>query len=159
MKIIFPGSFDPITKGHENIIKRIIKIFGNVEVLILNNFNKNHILSICERKNLMSLIFKNDNRIKITTYDGLLADYVSKNNVDIIIRAVRNSIDFESEKINAKINKDLSNIETLILFSEENYNYISSSMVKDVYFSGGNILKYVSVEVLEILNNKFRRNT
>lgn len=159
MNIIFPGSFDPITKGHEDIIKRALKIFGNIEILILNNFNKNHIFSINERKDIILKIFKEDKRVKITTFDGLLADYIKENDVDVILRSVRNVIDFENEKINAIVNNDLCDIETFFLFSKKKYEYVSSGMVKDVYFNGGNISLYVSFEVLEFLNNKFRRNS
>lgn len=159
MNIVFPGSFDPITKGHEDIVRRALKIFEKIEILILDNFNKKHIFSINERKNILLKIFKNDSRVKISTFDGLLADYIKKNNIDFVLRSIRNTIDFENEKINFIVNNDLCAVDTFFLFSKKEYEYISSTMVKDVYFNGGDISLYVSVEVLEFLNSKFRRNS
>ena len=194
MNVIFPGSFDPLTKGHEDIIDRIVDIFGHVDVLILNNYNKKHTFSILERKEMILKIFENNTKVKVNIYNGLLADYIKQNHVDIIVRALRNTLDFENEKINAKINKELADVETFVfhvdiivralrntldfenekinakinkeladvetfvLFSQKNNEYISSTIVKDIYFNGGDVSSYVDKVVLEMLNDKFRRN-
>lgn len=158
MNVIFPGSFDPLTKGHEDIIDRIVEIFGHVDVLILNNYNKKHTFSILERKEMILKIFENNTKVKVNIYNGLLADYIKQNHVDIIVRALRNTLDFENEKINAKINKELADVETFVLFSQKNNEYISSTIVKDIYFNGGDVSSYVDKVVLEMLNDKFRRN-
>lgn len=158
MKVVFPGSFDPITKGHKSIILKILDIFKSVDVVVLNNINKNHLFSIEERKDIILNIFKNYENVRVNTYNGLLANYVKENDVNLLVRGVRNSLDFESEKINAKVNKELCGVETLLLFSESSDEYISSSVVKDVFLNGGNVDLYVDKIVLDMLYRKFRRN-
>lgn len=158
MKVIFPGSFDPITNGHIDIILRSLKIFDTVEVLILNNFNKNATFSIEERKDIISRVFIDNKKIKVCSYNGLLYDYVNKEKVDFIIRGIRNSIDYENEKINASVNREHSNVETLLMFSDDLKCCVSSSLVKELYFNGADVSKYVDNIVLDELNKKFRRN-
>ncbi len=158
MKVIFPGSFDPLTNGHKNIILKALDIFGYVDIVILNNFNKKALFSLEERKNIISDIFKKYKNIDVHIHYGLLCDYISNNNVSVLVRGVRNTLDFESEKINAKVNKELCGVETILLFSDKSDEHISSTVVKDVYFNGGNIELYVDKVVLDILGEKFRRN-
>lgn len=158
MKVIFPGSFDPITNGHIDIILRSLKIFDIVEVLVLNNFNKNTIFSIEERKDIISKVFINNKKIKVCSYNGLLYDYINKEKVDFIIRGIRNTIDYENEKINASVNREHSNVETLLMFSDDLKYCVSSSLVKELYFNGADVSKYVDNIVLDELNKKFRRN-
>lgn len=158
MKVIFPGSFDPITNGHIDIILRSLKIFDTVEVLVLNNFNKNTTFSIEERKDIISKVFINNKKIKVCSYNGLLYDYINKEKVDFIIRGIRNTIDYENEKINASVNREHSNVETLLMFSDDLKYCVSSSLVKELYFNGADVSKYVDNIVLDELNKKFRRN-
>lgn len=153
MKVVFPGSFDPITNGHIDIINRIVKLFGNVTVLILNNVNKRHFFDISERKFIIEEIFKDRKEIIVDTYDGLLANYILKNNINLIVRGIRSTIDFENEKNLSKVNFDLTNgIETMYFSS--NNDYISSSMVRELFKFGGNYEKYVDEVVIKLFEKK-----
>ena len=87
----------------------------------------------------------------------MLSEYIENNEVNIIVRGVRNTLDFESEKINAKVNKELCGVETVLFFSDSSDEHISSTVVKDIYFNGGSIARYVDKIVLDILREKFRR--
>lgn len=158
MNVVFPGSFDPLTKGHKNIILKVLNIFDSVDIVILNNFNKSAIFSLTERKNIISSIFKEYNNINVHIHNGLLCDYVKNNNVNILIRGVRNTLDFEVEKINAKVNKELCGVETILFLSDKSDEHISSTIIKDIYFNGGDIDLYVDKIVLDKLCEKFRRN-
>ena len=157
MKIVFPGSFDPLTNGHKKIILKALRIFESVNILILNNINKKSLFTLEERKDIISNIFKDYNNVSVELYSGLLSEYIENNDVNIIVRGVRNTLDFESEKINAKVNKELCGVETVLFFSESSDEHISSTVVKDIYFNGGSIARYVDKIVLDILSEKFRR--
>ena len=103
-------------------------------------------------------IFKEYKNVDVHVYCGLLSDYIRKNNINVLVRGVRNTLDFEAEKINAKVNKQLCGVETILFFSDDSEDYISSRIVKDIFFNGGNINLYVDKIVLDILSEKFRRN-
>lgn len=158
MKVVFPGSLDPLTIGHKKIILKALDIFGSINVVILNNINKKPLLSLEERKEVISNVFMEYTNVSVDVYCGLLSDYIMHNDVNIIVRGVRNTLDFESEKINAKVNQELCGVQTILFFSESSEEHISSSVVKDIFFNGGNIEPYVDKIVLDILNKKFRRN-
>lgn len=153
MRVIFPGSFDPITNGHIDIINRAVSVFGQVRVLILNNINKAHFFDLSERKYMLTEIFKENSNVSIDTHNGLLSDYILNNNINLIVRGIRSTIDFENEKNLAKVNFDLTNgIETMYFSS--NNDYISSSMVRELYKFGGNYEKYVDKVVIDLFNKK-----
>lgn len=153
MRIVFPGSFDPITKGHIEIIERTVKTFGNVEVLILNNISKKSLFSVDERLWTIREIFKDRKEISVNSYDGLLSEYVLMNDINLIVRGIRNTIDFESEKTLSKINFDLTKgIETI--FFSSNSEFISSSMVKELYKFNGDFENYVDDIVVDMFKKK-----
>lgn len=158
MKVIFPGSFDPLTNGHKSIVLKALNIFDSVDIVILNNINKNPLFSLEERKKIISNIFKEYKNVDVHVYCGLLSEYIRKNNINVLVRGVRNTLDFESEKINAKVNKELSGVETILFFSDKSDEHISSTVVKEIFFNGGNIDLYVDKVVLDKLRKKFRRN-
>ena len=142
-KAIFPGSFDPITLGHYDIIKRGVKLFDELIIAIGINAEKKYMFSLDERKKFIEDCFKDEPKIKVVTYKGLTVDFCKKNNVDFILRGLRNPADFEFEKAIAHTNRDLAPIETVFLLTAAKTSYISSSIVRDVIRNHGDYTKLV----------------
>lgn len=143
-KAIYPGSFDPVTSGHLDIIKRAALLTDELIVAVLINEQKKPFFSLEERVEILEDLLSSIPNVKVTYYKGLLADFVKAQNVNAIIRGLRSSADFEYEFITAQANKALSDeIETIFLLADSNYSYISSSMVKEVASFGGDISKFV----------------
>ena len=142
-KAIFPGSFDPITLGHYDIIERGVTLFDELIIAIGINADKNYMFSLEERKQFIAESFGNDPKIKIVTYEGLTVHFCQENNIDFILRGLRNPADFEFEKSIAHTNRDLSSIETVFLLTAASTSYISSSIVRDVIRNFGDYTKLV----------------
>jgi len=142
-KAIFPGSFDPITLGHLDIIERGVKLFDELIIAIGVNADKKYMFSLEERKKFIEDSFKDEPKIKVVTYKGLTVDFCLKNNVDFILRGLRNPADFEFEKAIAHTNRDLAPIETVFLLTAAKTSYISSSIVRDVIRNNGDYTKLV----------------
>lgn len=142
-RAIFPGSFDPITLGHYDIIERSVKLFDEVIVAIGINADKKYMFSIEERQQFIEDAFKNEPKVKVVTYKGLTVDFCQKNNVEFILRGLRNPADFEFEKAIAHTNRDLAPIETVFLLTAASTSYISSSIVRDVIRNNGDYTKLV----------------
>ncbi|WP_369047780.1 pantetheine-phosphate adenylyltransferase [Tenacibaculum sp. UWU-22] len=142
-KAIFPGSFDPITLGHYDIIERGVKLFDELIIAIGINSEKKYMFSLEQRKRFIEESFKNEPKIKVVTYKGLTVDFCVKNNVDYILRGLRNPADFEFEKAIAHTNRDLAPIETVFLLTAASTSYISSSIVRDVIRNNGDYTKLV----------------
>ncbi len=158
-KAIYPGSFDPITNGHLDIIKRSAKICDSLVVAITDTKDKDFMFDIFERKKIIEMSTKNINNIEIKTFDGLLIDFAKKENIDIIIRGLRVLSDFEYEFKMALMNRSLNkDIDTLFMMAHEKYTYISSSLIKEVASLGGEIDNYVPKHVLEIINTKLNES-
>lgn len=136
-KAIFPGSFDPITNGHFDIIKRGISLFDEVIVAIGVNAEKKYMFSLEQRKKFIEDAFKDSPKVKVITYEGLTIDLCKREKADFILRGLRNPADFEFEKAIAHTNRKLSKIETVFLLTAANTSYISSSIVRDVIRNGG----------------------
>lgn len=137
-RALFPGSFDPITLGHYDIIKRGVKLFDEVVVAIGINADKKYMFSIEERKRFIEEAFANQPKVKVTTYEGLTVDFCQSINAKFILRGLRNPADFEFEKAIAHTNRRLSKIETVFLLTAAKTSYISSSIVRDVIRNNGN---------------------
>jgi pantetheine-phosphate adenylyltransferase len=146
-KAIFPGSFDPITLGHFDIIKRGVKLFDELIIAIGINADKNYMFSLEERKKFIEDCFKDNPKIKVVTYKGLTVQFCQKNNVDFILRGLRNPADFEFEKAIAHTNRDLAPVETVFLLTSATTSYISSSIVRDVIRNEGDYTKLVPTPV------------
>ncbi|MEA1786843.1 pantetheine-phosphate adenylyltransferase [Arenibacter sp. GZD96] len=136
-RAVFPGSFDPLTLGHYDIILRGITLFDELIIAIGINTEKKYMFSMDERKSFISEAFKNEPRIKVRSYQGLTVDFCKKENAQFILRGLRNPGDFEFEKAIAHTNRKLSEIETVFLLTSSGKSYISSSIVRDVIRNGG----------------------
>ncbi|WP_411767794.1 pantetheine-phosphate adenylyltransferase [Winogradskyella sp. A3E31] len=148
-RALFPGSFDPITLGHYDIIKRGVKLFDEVIIAIGVNADKKYMFSIDERRRFIEEAFKDQPKVKVMTYEGLTIDFCEEVDAKFILRGLRNPADFEFEKAIAHTNRKLSKIETVFLLTAAKTSYISSSIVRDVIRNGGDysVLVPKSVEV------------
>ena len=142
-KAVFPGSFDPLTLGHEDIIKRAIPLFHEIVIAIGVNAEKKYMFPLAERKRFIEETFKNEPKVSVITYEGLTIDLCSKIKANYILRGLRNPADFEFEKAIAHTNRKLSKIETVFLLTAAKTSYISSSIVRDVIRNGGEYNKLV----------------
>jgi pantetheine-phosphate adenylyltransferase len=136
-RAIFPGSFDPITLGHYDIIERGLTLFDEVFLAIGVNADKKYMFSLEERKHFLEETFKDEPKIKVVTYKGLTVDFAKKNVCQFILRGLRNPGDFEFEKAIAHTNRKLAEIETVFLLTSSGKSYISSSIVRDVIRNDG----------------------
>ncbi len=146
-RAIFPGSFDPLTLGHYDIIKRGITLFDEIVVAIGVNSSKKYMFTLDERKQFIEDAFTDEPKIKVMTYQGLTVDFCKDINVDFILRGLRNPADFEFEKAIAHTNRDLAPIETVFLLTSADTSYIASSIVRDVIRNNGDYTKLVPKSV------------
>ena len=151
-KILYSGTFDPLTKGHLDLIKRGSKLADELIVGIIRNPNKNPMFSIEERKEMIEAEIADLPNVKVDCFQGLLVDYVRDNNIDAVLRGLRATMDFEYEiqmaQVNAKLHKDM---ETIFLMTDERYSYISSSVVREVYALGGEIIDLVPNKIYDYM--------
>jgi|TARA_A100001234_G_scaffold45702_1_gene37928 pantetheine-phosphate adenylyltransferase len=152
---IYPGSFDPITFGHLDIIQRSLHVVDKLTIAVSNNKSKNHFISIDERLKLIAqtiqdLPIEDQKRIEIEKFDNLLVHYVKSKNASVIIRGLRAVSDFEYEFLMTGMNRSIDNeIETIFLMSSEKYHFISSRFIKEIHSLGGDISKSVPKPVLD----------
>jgi pantetheine-phosphate adenylyltransferase len=152
---IYPGSFDPITLGHLDIIQRSLHVVDKLTIAVSNNKSKNHFISIDERLELIEqtiqdLPIEDQKRIEIEKFDNLLVHYVKSKNASVIIRGLRAVSDFEYEFLMTGMNRSIDNeIETIFLMSSEKYHFISSRFIKEIHSLGGDISKSVPKPVLD----------
>ena len=147
-KAVFPGSFDPITLGHCEIIEKACEIFDEVIVSVGNNSDKNYRFSIDQRLKFISGEFINNSKVYVEKYQCLTVDFCKNKNVKHIVRGLRNPADFEFEKKIALFNNNLENIETIFFLTSPKNAFISSSMVREIMDNGGNFKKFVPNSVL-----------
>ena len=147
-KAVFPGSFDPITLGHCEIIEKACEIFDEVIVSVGNNSDKNYKFSLNKRLKFISDEFINNPKVFVEKYEGLTVDFCKNKNVKHIVRGLRNPADFEFEKKIALFNNSLENIETIFFLTSPNNAFISSSMVREIMDNGGNFKKFVPNSVI-----------
>lgn len=158
-KAIYPGSFDPITNGHLDIIERASKMFDNLVVAITKNSEKGFLFDNNERKEIIKLSTAHLDNIEVKVFDGLLIDFVREEKSKIIIRGLRVLSDFEYEFKMALMNRNLDDeITTLFMMAHEKYTHISSSLIKEVLSLGGNIDHYIPRNVTEKIKIKVNEN-
>ena len=145
---LFPGSFDPITKGHVDIIERALPLFDKIIVAVGENATKKYMFELDLRKRWIEHTFANESKIETTSYSGLTVDYAQKVGANFLLRGVRNPADFEFEKAVAQANRQMvPELDTVFLLTSARYSYISSSIVRDVYRNGGDYTLFVPKQV------------
>ena len=155
---VYPGSFDPITNGHLDIIERASGLFDTLIVAILNNNAKKSLFTVAERKAQIEQLTKKFKNVKVDYFDGLLADYMLKTKASACIRGLRAVTDLEYEFTLANINKKLNKkMETIFLMPSEENTYLSSSVVKEVYSFGGELKTSVPPLIDKALKKKFKK--
>ena len=154
---IYPGSYDPITFGHIDIIKRAASIFDHLTIAVLNNKSKHYLFSVDERVKMIENTLKDLDNISVESYDGLLIDYAKAKNAHVIIRGLRAVTDFEYELQMSQTNAKLSDgsVETIFLNTDLRYAYLSSSTVREVASFGGDISKFVTPDVAKLVYEKY----
>ncbi|WP_340202870.1 pantetheine-phosphate adenylyltransferase [Ascidiimonas sp. W6] len=146
-RALFPGSFDPFTLGHYDIIKRGVHLFDEIVVAIGVNASKKYMFSLEDRQQFITKSFEDQSKVKVVTYKGLTVDFCKKINAQFILRGLRNPADFEFEKAIAHTNRTLSQIETVFLLTAAETSFISSSIVRDVIRNNGDYTKLVPPSV------------
>ena len=145
---VFPGSFDPITVGHQSIINRAVNIFDKIIVAIGENSEKANFLSLEQRMKWIELVFANEDRVSVSSYSGLTVDFCKKVNARFILRGLRTSADFEFERSIGQVNKQIyPEIETVFLLTTPEHTAINSSIVRDILRNGGDASMFVPTEV------------
>ena len=153
---VYPGSFDPITNGHLDIIKRASKVYDKVVVGVLDNINKKPLFSAEKRRDMIERVTKDIENVECDCFSGLLVDFLRQKNATVIIKGLRTVADFEYEFQMALLNKALNpEYETMFMMTNSGYSYISSSMVKEVAKYGGRLEGLVPEAIIPDITNKY----
>ena len=144
---LFPGSFDPFTRGHESIVRRALPLFDQFVIAIGVNADKRSFMTMEQRKAWIEKVFKDDPRVKVITYNGMTVDAAREVGAKFIVRGVRLIQDFENEKHLAEVNRDLTGIETILLYTLPEYSHISSSIVRELVRYGQDVSAYLPEDV------------
>ncbi len=156
---IYPGTFDPITNGHIDIVKRALKIFDHLTIVVAQHYAKDFLFSAEERKELCEMATEDIPNVKVHVWQGLLADYVKKNKADAIVRGMRALSDFEYEFQWGMMNRKLSmDVEIIYLFPDEKYIFLSSSALKEIALLDGDISEFVPLEIGKKLKERLAKS-
>ena len=159
--VVYPGSFDPVTLGHMDVIERASKIFDNVIVCVLNNSaKKSPLFSLNERVNMLRDVLADFPNVTVASYDGLLVDFAKENDIKVIIRGLREVTDFDSELQMAQGNHMVSpEVDTLFMATDPKYSFISSSMVREFASYGKSVEGFVPELILSKIEDKYKSIT
>jgi pantetheine-phosphate adenylyltransferase len=154
-RAIYPGSFDPPTNGHLDVIERAAKCFGELLVaIVVNPQKRSPMFALDERVAMLKKCIANVSNARVEHFRGLLAEYAKAAQADVIVKGLRVISDFESEMSAAMMNRSLSGVDTLFLMSDQKYSFVSSSLVKEVFFLGGDVAALVPEPVLAVMAAK-----
>jgi pantetheine-phosphate adenylyltransferase len=154
-RAIYPGSFDPPTNGHLDVIERASKYFSELIVAVVVNPQKREpMFTLQEREDMIGECVAHLPNVRVEHFRGLLADYVKRQEADVIVKGLRVVSDFENEMSTALMNRSLSDVDTMFLMSDQRYSFVSSSIVKEVFFLGGDVAGLVPAPVMRIMETK-----
>jgi pantetheine-phosphate adenylyltransferase len=153
-RIVCPGSFDPITFGHLDIIERASSIFDEVVIAVMVNKTKQTLFTVEERIQMTKEVTAKFSNVKVDSWSGLLVDYCKKNDISIIVKGLRAVTDFDYELQMSQINLQLQGVETLFLSTAPAHSFLSSSLVKEIASHGGDVSSYIPAVLLERLKNR-----
>ena len=154
-RAVYPGSFDPPTNGHLDVIERAARCFGELIVaIVVNPQKRTPMFALEEREQMLKASVAALGNVRVEHFRGLLADYVRAVQADVIVKGLRVVSDFESEMSAALMNRSLSDVDTLFLMSDQRYSFVSSSLIKEVFFLGGDVAAFVPEPVLRLMTEK-----
>jgi len=149
---VFPGSFDPITLGHVDLVKRAIPLFDKIIIAIGVNSQKKNFYSLEKRLEWLELIFKDDNKVFVDHFEGLTVNFCAKENANFLLRGLRYASDFDYEKTISQLNRTIGdNIETVFLISQPQYSHISSTIVREIIKGNGDASPFVPSQIAEFI--------
>jgi pantetheine-phosphate adenylyltransferase len=149
---VFPGSFDPFTKGHEDIVRRALPLFDKIIVAIGTNSSKKYFFDVSKRLDFIKATFANTPKVEVESYQELTSDFCQKKSARFLLRGLRNGTDFDYEATIAMLNKDIGDgLETVLLIADAKYNYFSSTVVREIMKGGKDVSLFLPEAILKLL--------
>ena len=157
IKAVYPGSFDPLSNGHLDIIKRASKLLDELHIVVSYNIHKKSTFTVSERVEMIKLVTKDLPNVFVTSYDGLMVNYCKENNVNTLVRGLRNYQDYENEFSLYQFNKDINpDIETILMMPSSKHQFVSSSAIRELVSFNQDISLYVPEEIIDLIVSKYK---